>query len=86
MSGGDADENKEFIARVCDELAELRLQIRSLHERNSEKEIAKRWEGSATRVIALTFTTYVVVALYLRYCLEVSSPSAWLNAVVPAIG
>ncbi len=57
--------------------------LEQIESRNSKVEMDKAWEGSWTRKILIAIFTYLAIALYLKYIVEIDP---WINAIVPAVG
>ena len=66
-----------------DKFSEFEARIEAIEKRNREVEINKSWEGSWTRKILVAMFTYLSIALYFNYILEIDP---WLNAIVPTVG
>ena len=64
-------------------IADLEKEIEKLKERNRKVEIDKGWETSLSRRILLVIFTYLSIALYLKFIVNIEP---WINAVVPSIG
>lgn len=61
----------------------LEKRILSIENRNKRVEVDKAWETSKTRRLLLALFTYLAIALYLKYVLQIEP---WLNAIIPSIG
>lgn len=61
----------------------LEKEISKLKERNRRVEIDKIWETSLSRRVLLVIFTYISIALYLKFIVNIEP---WVNAVVPSIG
>jgi len=69
---------------VFDEkISGLESRIKKIEKRNGEVELNKSWEGSWTRKALIALFTYLSIALYFNYILEIDP---WLNAIVPTVG
>lgn len=67
----------------ADNLSNLQSRIEAIEKRNREVELNKSWEASWTRKLLVAVFTYLSIALYFNYILEVDP---WLNAIVPTAG
>lgn len=65
------------------DLSSLTEGISRIEKRNKEVELNKSWETSWTRKILLSIFTYLSIALYLKFIVNIDP---WVNAIVPAIG
>lgn len=65
------------------DLSNLDERISRIEKRNKEVELKKSWEISWTRKILLSIFTYLSIALYLKFIVNIDP---WVNAIVPAIG
>lgn len=65
------------------DLSSLTERISRIEKRNKEVELNKSWETSWTRKILLSIFTYLSIALYLKFIVNIDP---WVNAIVPAIG
>lgn len=65
------------------DLSSLDERISRIEKRNKEVELNKSWETSWTRKILLVIFTYLSIALYLKFIVNIDP---WVNAIVPAIG
>lgn len=61
----------------------LEDRIQLIEERNKRVEADKAWEGSWTRKVSIMLMTYLVVAAYLRFVVQIDP---WINAIVPVLG
>lgn len=61
----------------------LEERVEAIEKRNREVELNKSWEGSWTRKLLVALFTYLSIALYFEYILEIDP---WLNAIVPTVG
>lgn len=61
----------------------LEERIRAIEKRNKKVELDKTWEQSWTRKTLVAIFTYLAIALYLKFIVEIEP---WLNAIVPTIG
>lgn len=61
----------------------LEERIARIEDRNKKVETDKAWEISWTRKILLAAFTYLAIALYLKFIVQIEP---WLNAIVPSIG
>ena len=66
-----------------DKLNDLENRIKAIESRNKAVEENKSWEASWTRKLLIAFFTYLSIAFYFQYILEVDP---WLNAIVPTVG
>ncbi|PIZ62666.1 hypothetical protein COY17_02145 [Candidatus Saccharibacteria bacterium CG_4_10_14_0_2_um_filter_52_9] len=62
---------------------ELLSRIEQLEIRNARVEGNKAWETSWIRRGSIMVLTYIVVAFYLHYVIDIDP---WINALVPVIG
>ena len=65
------------------DLSSLDERISRIEKRNKEVELNTSWEISWTRKILLSIFTYLSIALYLKFIVNIDP---WVNAIVPAIG
>ena len=65
------------------DLENLEERILKIEKRNKEVELNKSWEISWTRKLLLVIFTYLSIALYLKFIVNIDP---WVNAIVPAIG
>ena len=65
------------------DLSNLEERILKIEKRNKEVELNKSWEISWTRKLLLVIFTYLSIALYLKFIVNIDP---WVNAIVPAIG
>ena len=65
------------------DLSGLDERISRIEKRNKEVELNTSWEISWTRKILLSIFTYLSIALYLKFIVNIDP---WVNAIVPAIG
>ena len=65
------------------DLSSLDERISRIEKRNKEVGLNKSWETSWTRKILLFIFTYLSIALYLKFIVNIDP---WVNAIVPAIG
>ena len=65
------------------EVKKLEERITIIEERNKKVELDKAWETSKTRKLLIVIFTYLSIALYFKYILNVNP---WINAIVPTIG
>ena len=63
------------------EEAEKRLKI--IEDRNKRVEVDKAWETSYMRRFFLILFTYLAIAFYFKFILDVDP---WLNAIIPTLG
>lgn len=61
----------------------LEERVAGIEERNRKVETDKAWEISWTRKILLAVFTYLAIAFYLKFIVQIEP---WLNAIVPSIG
>lgn len=66
-----------------DNYKELESRIIEIEKRNQKVEIDKSWETSLTRKILLILFTYITIALYMKFVLNIEP---WLNAIIPSLG
>lgn len=64
-------------------IEELEKRIEEIERRNRRVEVNKAWETSYTRRALIIIFTYLAIALYFLYTLNVDP---WMNAIVPTIG
>lgn len=64
-------------------IQEIEQRIQLIEKRNRRVEIEKAWSDSWTRKILVAIFTYLSIALYFQYILEINP---WLNAIVPTVG
>ena len=64
-------------------LEELEKRVEKIELRNKGVEKNKTWETSVTRKILIAIFTYVSIALYMKYILEIDP---WISAIVPTVG
>ncbi len=64
-------------------IEELEKRIEEIERRNRRVEVNKAWETSYTRRVLIIIFTYLAIALYFLYTLNVDP---WMNAIVPTIG
>lgn len=64
-------------------IEELEQRIKKIEARNKAVELNKTWETSKTRRILIIIFTYLAIALYLKFIIEINP---WINAIVPSIG
>lgn len=62
---------------------EVEERLAAIEARNQRVEYDKAWETSWTRRISIMLLTYLVVAAYLHFVVEIEP---WVNALVPVIG
>ncbi|MHA1539225.1 MAG: hypothetical protein ACTSXQ_01975 [Alphaproteobacteria bacterium] len=62
---------------------DILARIEAIEVRNESVALNKAWETSLTRILSITFMTYLVVAIFLFF-LGVTRP--FMAAVVPAVG
>lgn len=65
------------------EVKKLEERITIIEERNKKVELDKAWETSKTRKLLIVIFTYLSIALYFKYVLNVNP---WINAIVPTVG
>lgn len=65
------------------EVKKLEERITIIEERNKKVELDKAWETSKTRKLLIVIFTYLSIALYFKYILNVNP---WINAIVPTVG
>lgn len=65
------------------DIDELERRISIIEKCNKSVELNKAWEQSYTRRGLLILFTYLAIALYLKFIVEINP---WINAVVPTIG
>lgn len=61
----------------------LEERVAAIEERNKKVELDKVWEQSFARKILVAIFTYLAIALYLKFIVEIEP---WLNAIVPTVG
>ena len=73
------DSRKKFW--ICNMTLEERIE--KIEKRNGEVEENKAWEISWTRKILVAIFTYLAIAFYLKFVVQIEP---WLNAIVPTVG
>lgn len=66
-----------------DKYQELEQRLAKVEERNARVEGEKRWETSLARKVSIAVITYITLALYFAFVLQVNP---WINAIVPTVG
>ena len=66
-----------------DKYQSLEKRIENIEKRNSKVELDKAWETSYARRLLVVVFTYLSIALYLKYIINIEP---WLNAIVPTLG
>lgn len=61
----------------------LEERIEKIEARNREVEQNKAWETSWTRRFLVALFTYLAIALYLKFIVEINP---WINAIIPTVG
>lgn len=61
----------------------LEKRISEIENRNRRVEQDKSWETSYTRRFLLILFTYLTIALYMKFVLNIDP---WLNAIIPSVG
>lgn len=61
----------------------LEKRIEQIESRNKNVEVNKAWETSYTRRFLIAIFTYLAIALYLKFIVEIEP---WINAIVPTVG
>ena len=61
----------------------LEERVKAIEDRNKKVELDKAWETSYTRKILIGVFTYLAIALYLKFIVQIEP---WINAVVPTVG
>lgn len=64
-------------------LSDLEKRVEKIEKRNRDVELNKFWETSWTRRALLAIFTYLAIALYLKFIVNIDP---WINAIVPTIG
>jgi len=64
-------------------LQQLEKRVQSIENRNKKVELDKAWETSLARRLLLIIFTYLAIALYMKFILNVDP---WLNAIIPTLG
>lgn len=64
-------------------MATLEERIEQIERRNKKVELDKAWETSLTRKILIAVFTYLAIALYFKFVLNIDP---WINAIVPTAG
>lgn len=64
------------------EVEKLRKEIERIKERNRRVERDKTWETSWTRRIAISITTYILIAIFL-WVIKVEKP--FMAAIIPSV-
>lgn len=62
---------------------ELEKRIEKIEQRNKAVELNKAWETSWTRKVLIALFTYLAIALYMKFVLQIDP---WINAIVPTVG
>ena len=73
----------KLIGDNMDKLKQLEKRISLIERRNVKVEKDKAWETSFTRKILLVLFTYLTLAIYFKFVLQINP---WLNAIVPTAG
>jgi len=66
-----------------DKYQHLEKRIQRIENRNKKVELDKAWEISLTRRFLLILFTYLAIALYMKFILNINP---WLNAIIPTLG
>lgn len=66
-----------------DKIKQLEKRISLIEQRNKRVEKDKAWETSMVRRSLLVFFTYLTLAIYFKFVLQMNP---WLNAIVPTVG
>lgn len=66
-----------------DKYQQLEKRVQNIENRNKRVELDKTWETSYTRRFFVIIFTYLSIALYLKYVINIEP---WLNAIVPTLG
>lgn len=66
-----------------DKCQQLEKRVQGIENRNKRVELDKAWEVSYTRRFFVVVFTYLSIALYLKYVVNIEP---WLNAIVPTLG
>lgn len=66
-----------------DKYQQLEKRVQNIENRNKKVELDKTWETSYTRRFFVIIFTYLSIALYLKYVINIEP---WLNAIVPTLG
>ena len=66
-----------------DKYSEIKKRIEKIEARNLKVEKEKQWETSLTRKISIAIITYLILASYFGFILNVNP---WINAIVPTTG
>lgn len=61
----------------------LEERVAKLESRNIRVENEKSWETSWTRRLAIAILTYLIVAAYMYFVVQINP---WINAFVPVVG
>lgn len=61
----------------------LEKRVIKIEKRNKRVELDKAWETSYTRRVLLFIFTYLTIALYMKFVLDIEP---WLNAIIPSLG
>ncbi len=61
----------------------IEKRISKIENRNLKVEQDKAWEISKTRKLLILIFTYLSIALYFNYILNINP---WINAIVPTLG
>lgn len=57
--------------------------VKKIEDRNNKVEMDKAWETSWMRKLLIAVFTYLSIALYLKYVVNIDP---WINAIVPTLG
>ncbi|MCL4364399.1 hypothetical protein M1328_04120 [Patescibacteria group bacterium] len=68
---------------ATDDYKKLEERIKKIESRNLRVEKDKAWETSAMRRLLLVVFTYLMIALYMKFVLDIDP---WLNAIIPTLG
>lgn len=66
-----------------DKFSDLEKRVEQIESRNKDVELNKAWETSMTRRLLIALFTYLAIAGYIKFILEIDP---WINAIVPTVG
>lgn len=64
-------------------IEEIENRLIKIETRNKSVEKDKAWETSKTRKLLIALFTYLAIALYMKFVLQIDP---WVNAIVPTVG
>lgn len=65
------------------QIEEIENRLSKIESRNNSVEKDKYWETSKTRKLLIAAFTYIAIALYLKFIVDIDP---WINAIVPTVG